>query len=117
MAEEVMVKEVDEGPGLWDRIKGRLQPREEEMTEDWTGYERGYLDRRVENYIDAHFDEYVTEYGLVTKLDVETYEERFADMQSRVSALQAFTRGVDAEVTSLERRAGAVEASLKKGKK
>jgi hypothetical protein len=110
MAEEMEA----EKPSFFDRIKGYFS-REEESEEN-EKYERNLLDSRIEKYLDHHASQYIAEFGLVTSIDIQAFEERYEDMTVRIKSLQDFARDADAEVSNLENRMGAIK-NASKGKK
>jgi hypothetical protein len=111
MAEEVEA----EKPSFFDRIKGYFS-HEEEGEENET-YERNLLDSRIEKYLDHHASQYISEFGLVTSIDIQAYEERYEDMSVRIKSLQDFARDADADVSNLEHRMEAIKNASKSKKK
>lgn len=108
MTEEMEV----EKPSFFMRIKAYLAGTEKEKEE--ATYQRKLLDSRMEKYLDRHANEYIEEFGLVTSVDIQVYEDRYENMTSRISSLQEFSRTSDAELTDLERRVVAIKAASKK---
>jgi len=112
MAEEMEA----EKPSFFARIKAYLSGAEKEGEGDET-YQRKLLDSRIEKYLDHHAAQYVTEFGLVTSLDLQAYDERYEDMTVRIKSLQDFARDADADVSSLENRMVAIKTASKGKKK
>lgn len=110
MAEEVEA----EKPSFFDRIKGYFSKEQE--GEENERYERNLLDNRIEKYLDHHASQYISEFGLVTSIDIQAFEERFEDMTVRIKSLQDFARDADADVSNLEHRMEAIK-NASKGKK
>lgn len=111
MAEEMEV----EKPSFFARIKAYMSGAEKEDNGD-EAYQRKLLDSRIEKYLDHHASQYIAEFGLVTSLDIQKYEERYEDMTIRISSLQNFARDVDADVSNLENRMLEIQ-TVGKGKK
>lgn len=112
MAEEMEV----EKPSFFARIKAYLSGAEKEGEGDET-YQRKLLDSRIEKYLDHHAAQYIAEFGLVTSVDIQKYEERYEDMTIRIKGLQDFARDVDSDVSSLEHRMQGIQAASKGKKK
>jgi len=112
MAEEMEV----EKPSFFARIKAYLSGAEKEGEGD-EAYERKLLDSRIEKFLDHHASQYIAEFGLVTSLDLQGYEERYEDMTIRIKSLQDFARDTDADVSNLENRMASVKAASKLKKK
>lgn len=112
MAEEMEV----ERPSFFARIRAYLSGAEKEGEGDET-YQRKLFDNRIEKYLDHHAAQYIAEFGLVTSLDIQKYEERYEDMTIRIKGLQDYARDVDADVSSLEHRMQDIQAAGKGKKK
>ena len=111
MAEEMEM----EKPSFFDRIKGYFSKEEEEEGNET--YERNLLDSRIEKYLDHHASQYIAEFGLVTSIDIQAFEERYEDMTIRIKSLQDFARDADADVSNLENRMEAIKTASKGKKK
>ena len=98
-----------ENESTFERIKDVFSLGEGEAVEEKEQYKRRLLTGRVERYLDEHFDEYIEDYGLVTKQRLTAYEKRATGIEERLSSLTTYTRDVDAAVTDLERRVTEVE--------
>ncbi|NIQ05476.1 MAG: hypothetical protein GWO20_07040 [Candidatus Korarchaeota archaeon] len=103
-----------ENESTFERIKRIFSFGEGEAGEEEEEYKRRLLDSRIEKYLDEHFDEYIKDYGLVTKQRLTAYEKRAAGIEERLSSLTTYTRDVDAAVTDLERRVTEVEKAAPK---
>ena len=112
MAEELEA----EKPSFFERIKGYFSKENEEGEENET-YQRKLLDSRIEKFLDHHASQYISEFDLVTSIDIQAYEERFEDMTVRINSLQDYARDADADVSSLEHRMEAIKAASKGKKK
>jgi len=78
-----------------------------------TGYQRRIWDRRIEGYLDAHFDEYISTYQIVTSIDLEKLENRCVGVELRVQDLKSFTLDLDATVSNLETRVEVLKGKAK----
>jgi hypothetical protein len=111
-----MVEEMEaEKPSFFDRIRGYFSKEEEEEGNET--YQRNLLDSRIEKFLDHHAAQYISEFGLVTSIDIQGYEERYEDMTVRINSLQDFARDADAEVSNLENRMEAIKLASKGKKK
>lgn len=98
-----------ENESMFERIKRVFSVGEGEVTEEEEEYKRRLFDSRIEKYLDEHFDEYIKDYGLVTKQQLTAYEKRATGLEERLSSLTTYTRDVDASVSDLESRVTEVE--------
>lgn len=98
-----------ENESTFERIKRVFSVGEGEVTEEEEEYKRRLFDSRIEKYLDEHFDEYIKDYGLVTKQQLTAYEKRATGLEERLSSLTTYTRDVDAAVSDLESRVTEVE--------
>ena len=98
-----------ENESMFERIKRVFSVGEGEVTEEEEEYKRRLFDSRIEKYLDEHFDEYIKDYGLVTKQQLTAYEKRANGLEERLSSLTTYTRDVDAAVSDLESRVTEVE--------
>lgn len=98
-----------ENESTFERIKRVFSVGEREVTEEEEEYKRRLFDSRIEKYLDGHFDEYIKDYGLVTKQQLTAYEKRATGLEERLSSLTTYTRDVDAAVSDLESRVTEVE--------
>ena len=98
-----------ENESIFERIKGAFSLGEGEVAEEEEEYKRRLFDGRIEKYLDEHFDEYIKDYGLITKQHLTAYEKRATGIEERLSSLTTYTRDVDATVADLERRVTEVQ--------
>ncbi len=111
MAEVVMeTPKIYEHEGVWERAKKFFH--KEEVVEKPV-YKRRLWDSRIERYLDENLDDYIGEYGLVTKAGIGHYEERYRLMGQKLKGLDTFTLDIDAKVTDLERRSAKIKAKKK----
>ncbi len=101
-------KNVEKGKDLVERIEDFLFPGE--VTIEGTGYQRSLLDRRIEKYLDEHFDEYIQEFGLVRELELEIYESRYETLKDEISGIEEFQKDMESELESFKRRLEQLEA-------
>jgi len=92
---------------IMDKIHEFIFPGEFDI--EGTGYERNVLDRRIEKYLDQHFDEYIEEFGLVRKLDLEVYEEQMDYIVDSIRDVDDFQKDTEADLASLKRRLDKIE--------
>ena len=112
--EEEIVQE--EKRGLFTRIKDLFSSNneEEEETVEEFHYKRRLFDGRIEKYLDQNLDAYISEYGIVTGLDLEVYEERYSRLTGRISTMAEQMADMDAKVSVLEKDLAEVKKASKK---
>lgn len=98
------------GENVLDNIQDMVFPGKTEI--EGTGYERSPLDRRVEKYLDEHFDEYIEEFGLVRELDFEILESEFDDIKDGLTEIDEFQKEAKSNLVSLERRLSELEDKI-----
>lgn len=104
---EYIDRPMEKGRSIVDKLQEFLFPGD--MTIEGTGYERNILDRRIENYLDEHFKEYIEDYGLVRELDIEVLESRFERIKEDVDEIDEFQKDVETELVSLRKRLDRLE--------
>lgn len=106
--------EAEEGilDSLAEKVDDFFMPDEYKLETD-TGYQRRILDRRIEGYLDAHFDEYISTYQIVTAIDLERLEGRYDTIEIKVSELKSFALDMDAKVSNLETRVDTLKGIAK----
>jgi len=99
------------------RLKNLFSREEGQQSEieDFT-YSRKLLDGRIEKYLDQNMDAYINEYRILTKLDIEVYEDRYASLTSRISDMSEFMLDADAAISSMEKDLEQVKKVSKKKK-
>lgn len=105
---EFVNKNVEKGKNVLDRIENFLFPGD--ITIEGTGYERNILDRRVEKYLDDHFEEYIEEFGLVRELELEIYESKYESLLKDINNIGEFQEDMESELASLKRRLDKLES-------
>ena len=108
-------EQVQEGVPFLSRIKNMFSRESSDQEEP--RYRRRFFDGRIERYLDENFNNYIDEFGLVTKLDTVIYEEKSELLGQRILGLKTFAKDADADVSSLERRLATVKKEASKSKK
>ena len=112
MAEEI-IEEEEQGGGFMNWLKGIFHQKEGEEEEN-PRYKRRLLDGRIEKYLDQNMDSYVQEYGIVTGLDLESYEIRYGELTGRVSKIKEYMVDADAQISGMEKEIDEVQKASKK---
>ncbi len=107
---EFVNENIKKGSNVLDRIEEFLFPGEMEI--EGTGYDRRLLDRRVEKYLDKHFDEYIEEFGLIREIDLHIYEEKLENCSRDIEELNEFQKDVKDEINSFKARLDRIEEEL-----
>ena len=113
MVEEIY-EEHEEKKGFFDWLRSVFKRDEEEKVEEPPKYKRKLLDGRIEKYLDQNMDAYIQEYGIVTGLDIESYEIRYTNLTSRISNMKEYMIDADAQVSMMEQELALVEKASKK---
>ena len=91
--------------------------KEEEIEEpEPAHYKRKILDGRIEKYLDQNMDAYINEYGILTRLDIEGYENRYTTLTGRIASVKEFILSADAKISGMERDIVHIQKSVKGGK-
>ena len=116
MTAEMNVNEGEEGTSIWDSLRLMFSTGSEyaELSEEKVEYQRKMLDYRVEAYLDAHFNEYIIDFGLLDEAALEVRNEHLLTLEGRSDGLIHFIRDVDGDLTDLEKRIDAMEQVPKK---
>ena len=99
---------------LTSRFRGK---KDEEEEEEQPAYKRRLFDGRIEKYLDQNLDSYISEYGIVTDLDLEAYDQRYTRLTGNVKDMTEYMLDSDAVISSMEKELVLIEKSAKKGKK
>lgn len=102
----------NEEESMSDKVKDLFYDEDYEL-ENPSGYRRHVMDRRIESYLDHHFDEYLEEYRIITEVDLEMVGDRYSVLQQDVKNLRQFSLDMDAEVSDLEKRVKKVKGKAK----
>lgn len=111
------VEEANEKKGFFAWLSSVFHKKEdEEVEKEAPHYKRRLFDGRIEKYLDQNMNAYVSEYGIVTGLDLEVYEERYQTLTTRATAMKEYMSEADANVSKMERELVEVQAASKKKK-
>ncbi len=109
-----MSEYINETPGKSENVMEKIQdflfPSEIEI--EGTGYRRNIIDRRIELYLDRHFDEYIEEFGLVRELDLQIYEDMHLKIVEDVENIKEFQMEALTEIHDLKRRLDRIEENI-----
>ena len=111
---EEFYEEQEEKKGFFDWLRSVFKRDEEEKVEEAPKYKRKLLDGRIEKYLDQNMDAYIQEYGIVTGLDIESYEIKYSNLTSRISGMKEYMIDTDAQVSMMEKEIVDVEKASKK---
>ena len=112
MEDEMIQQEEHKGFLTW--LKEVFTKKKEEAEAEDPKYKRRLFDGRIEKYLDQNLDAYISEYGIVTGLDLEVYEERHKRLTWKISEMSEYMIDKDAEISVLERDLDAVQKAAKK---
>ena len=98
--------------GVARKVDDFFMPDEYKLETD-TGYERRIWDREIEGYLDAHFDEYISTYQIVTSTYLEELECKCEDIEIRTNDIKSFVLDIDANVSNLEIRVDVLKEKSK----
>lgn len=107
---EFVDKNIKKGSNVLDRVEEFLFPGEIEI--EGSGYNRHLMDKRVEKYLDKHFDEYIEEFGLLKEVDLTVYEEKVDQCEKDVEELKDFQKDMKDEVDVLQKRLDRIEKEI-----
>lgn len=113
MTEEIIE---EEKKGFFNWLTSRFHRDEEEVPKE-PEYKRRLFDGRIEKYLDQNLDSYISEYGIITALDLEAYEERYTRLTSGVKEMRDYILDSDALISGMEKELVLIENKVKKGKK
>jgi len=112
MSEENMEAE-EERKGFFEWIRSHFRKDTDEV-EEAPAYKRKILDGRIEKYLDQNMSGYIQEYGIITGLDLESYEMRYKDLTSRISGMKEYMIDSDAMVSAMEKEIAEVQKASRK---
>ncbi|MBN1390185.1 MAG: hypothetical protein JXA22_06045 [Candidatus Thermoplasmatota archaeon] len=115
-----MEEQIEEGTGRggflhWIRSAFGGHQEEPEEPEQPT-YKRRLFDGRIEKYLDQNMSSYISEYGILTGLDLEAYEMRYGNLTGRISTMKDFILSADARISGMELEIDLVKKAAKGGK-
>ncbi|MGM0405052.1 MAG: hypothetical protein ACQEQM_02795 [Thermoplasmatota archaeon] len=105
---DILNNNVEKGKNILESIESFLFPGE--MVIEGTGYERNLLDKRVEKYLDDHFEEYIQEFGLIRELELEIFESRYETLLNDIDDISEFQEDIESELASMKRRLDKLES-------
>jgi hypothetical protein len=79
-------------------------------------YKRKLMDGRIEKFLDQNLSSYINEYGILTGLDIESYEIRYDRLTGRIASMKEFMLSSDAKISILERDIDLIQKAVKGGK-
>jgi len=100
----------EQKPGFFSRIKSFFH---KEKTEEEQTYKRKMMDKKIERFLDNHFESFIAEYGMVREIDLVGYDERHGTLSDKLKVLNDFVKGADAEIGSIEIRVEHLKKSIK----
>jgi hypothetical protein len=112
MADEYVEAE-EHRKGFFEWLRSHFH-KEEEEEEEAPKYKRKLLDGRIEKYLDQNMNGYIQEYGILTGLDLESYEMRYTNLTSRISGMKEYMIDSDAKVSAMEKEIAEVKKAAKK---
>jgi len=86
---------------ILDSLKRRFE-REEVVIEPT--YERSFLDKKIERFLDEKFGEYIDEFGIITDEKLRNYDQNLQSFEKKVDALTEFIKNADRDIKDLEKR-------------
>ena len=116
MEEEYVEEEQKKGFFSWLGSIFRRNDDEEEEEKAPT-YNRRLFDGRIEKYLDQNLDSYISEYGIVTELDLQGYENRYEGLTGRVKKMKEYILDSDAILGQMEKDLLEVKGKVKTTKK
>lgn len=118
MDEEYVEEEQKKGFFAWlGSIFKKKDEEEEQKPEEEMKYKRRLFDGSIEKYLDQNLDSYITEYGIVTELDLQGYEERYESLTGRVKGMKEYILDSDAVVGQMEKDLALVKKKAKPARK
>ena len=114
MTEEIIEEEERKGFFTW--LKEKFSKDEEDQEEEAPQYKRRLFDGRIEKYLDQNLDTYISEYGIVTGLDLEVYEERYGRLTKRISSMSEYMAEADVNVSVLEKDLSRIQETVSRKK-
>lgn len=112
------IEENEEKKGFFAWLGSKFKGKgDEEEVEEAPAYKRKLFDGRIEKYLDQNLDSYIKEYGIVTELDLQSYEERYGSLTDRVKSMKTFVLDSDALISQMEKELLDVGSKIKPTKK
>lgn len=104
----------NEEQGRWGKVFGNVKenimPGQVEI--EGTGYRRRTSDRRIEKYLDEHFEDYIEEFGLVRELELKIHEKKLDHCEEDLEEITEFQKDAQAELEDLKRKLNKIEEEI-----
>jgi hypothetical protein len=84
------------------------------LSEENVKYRRRFLDRRIEAYLDQHFQDYMSDFDLLDEVALDMRTERVNALDARSLDIERFITTIDREVGELESKCDMLEKTRKK---
>ena len=113
---EEFIEEEQKKKGFFDWLKSIFHKKDQdtEEVENVPKYKRKMLDGRIEKYLDQNLNGYIQEYGILTGLDIESYEIRYTQMTSRVHSMKEYMIESDAQISLMENEIVEIQKASRK---
>ncbi|MFO8051608.1 MAG: hypothetical protein R6V01_07920 [Thermoplasmatota archaeon] len=89
---------------------------ESEVEPEPPHYKRKLLDGRIEKFLDQNMSSYINEYGILTGLDLESYDTKYERLTGRINSMKEFMLSADAKISGLEHDVELIQKAAKGGK-
>jgi hypothetical protein len=103
MEEPLIEEEQQERKGLMSWLKGLFGKKDMDKEPEPLKYKRKLFDGRIEKYLDQNMSAYIQEYGIVTSLDLEGYENRYQQLTGRIVGMKEYQITAEARISGMER--------------
>ena len=113
MEDPIMEEEQAQKKGFMSWLRGVFGKKDPDAEPEAPKYKRKLLDGRIEKYLDQNMDSYIKEYGIVTSLDLESYEVRYGQLTGRVAGMKEYQLSAEARISALERDLDEVKKASK----
>lgn len=101
--------------GFFEWLRSVFHKEEiEEVEKEAPKYKRRLMDGRIEKYLDQNLNGYIQEYGILTGLDIESYDIRYNELTGRISEMKEYMAEADAQVAAIEKDILSIEKASKK---
>ncbi|MFW3146447.1 MAG: hypothetical protein ACMUIE_06515 [Thermoplasmatota archaeon] len=113
MEDPMIEEEQEQKKGFMSWLKGVFRKKDPDAEPEAPKYKRKLLDGRIEKYLDQNMDSYIQEYGIVTGLDLESYEIRYGKLTGRIAGMKEYQLSAEARISALERDLEEVKKAAK----
>lgn len=97
-----IIEEEIERKGIMSRFFGIFGKNDNEEEPEAPKYNRRLLDGRIEKYLDQNLNSYIQEYGIVTSLDLESYEMRYERITGGIASMKEYQLNAEARISGME---------------